>query len=260
MSTPLTIPEWVGSTLTHGAFLLYADKVLAAYVGVGLDQINLTAIGMQLTEAIDVMRLAVNRQRSFDETSTVAESDNDRDALAFVLWHAWNHLQRLSSSNPLTPHVKTLHSEMTAYKGVWNHELGKETTEIKGWRGDLSTDANRAALAALGLDKIADALWAANTVTDAAMAERDSERGERAAEKAAGTTPELRKAVSALLVKAAKRVNAVYDFDPDNEHAATAIQNVVGIIEHYKQIASEAKHRKGDEPEPEPEPAPEAQG
>ena len=46
VNTPLTIPEWVGSTLTHGVFLLYADKVLA-----------------------------VNHQRSFDETSTIMESE-----------------------------------------------------------------------------------------------------------------------------------------------------------------------------------------
>ena len=51
MSTKLTIPEWVGSALTNGAFLDYADSTLAAYVAVGLEDINLTAIGMQLTAA-----------------------------------------------------------------------------------------------------------------------------------------------------------------------------------------------------------------
>lgn len=72
-----------------------------------------------------------------------------------------------------------------------------------------STDANRAALAALGLDKIAAALFAANDAARAAMESRSDERSSRAEEKAAGTTPELRKAVAALLVAAARRVNAV---------------------------------------------------
>ena len=60
-----------------------------------------------------------------------------------------------------------------------------------------------------------------------------------------------------LLVKAAKRVNAVYDIDPDNAKAEQAIVKVCGIVEHYKRAAAEAKHRKGgDEPEPEPTPEP----
>ena len=195
---------------------------------------------------------------AYDETEAVADSDNDRDALAFVLWHAWDHLQRLTPTHPLAAHVRTLKSEMNAYKGVWEHELSKETSELSGLRGALSTAENQAALAALGLDKIAAALWAANDAADAAMTARDRERGSRDAEKAEGTTPELRKAVANLLVKAAKRVNAVYDFDPENAKAEQAIVNVHGIVEHYKAIASEAKHRKGgDEPEPEPEPTPE---
>ena len=140
MATRLTIPEWTGTQLTNGSFLNYADSTLAAYVAVGLGDINLTTIGMQLTEALDSLRLAVNRQRAYDE-------------------------------------------------------------------------------------------------------------------KAAGTTPELRKAVANLLVKAAKRVNSVYDIDPDNAKAEQVIVKVCGIVEHYKLDASEAKHRKGgDEPEPEPEP------
>ena len=56
MATNLTIPEWQGSGLTHAEFLEYADSSLAAYVAVGLSEINLTAIGMQLTEALDELR------------------------------------------------------------------------------------------------------------------------------------------------------------------------------------------------------------
>lgn len=70
---------------------------------------------------------------------------------------------------------------------------------------------------------------------------------------ALGSTPELRKTVAQLLVKAGKRVNAVYDLDPENEKAATAIKKVCGVISDFKRIASEAKHRKGDTPDPEPE-------
>ena len=57
-------------------------------------------------------------------------------------------------------------------------------------------------------------------------------------------------------LRAAKRVNAVYEIDPENEKAAKAIGDVATIVEHYKRVASEAKHRKGDTPDPEPEPTP----
>ena len=61
MATKLMIPEWVGSTLTNGAFLDYAERSLAAYVAEGLDALSLTDVGMKLTEAVDSFKLAVNR-------------------------------------------------------------------------------------------------------------------------------------------------------------------------------------------------------
>ena len=257
MGTKLTIPEWVGSTLTNGAFLDYADRSLAAYVAVGLDQISMTDIGMKLTEAVDDLRLAVNRQKAFDETADVVVADGDRDVLANAIWHFWNRLQGLSPTHPLTAHVKTLKSEMNAYKGAWEHEMTKETQELNGFKGALSTDANRAALAALGLDKAVAALWTANDTVGAAMDARNAVARDRAEERATGSTSELRKAAANLLVKAAKRVNAVYEIDPENEKAAKAIGDVAAIVEHFRRVASEAKHRKGGD-DPEPEPAPEA--
>ena len=79
------------------------------------------------------------------------------------------------------------------------------------------------------------------------------ERYETAGETGAWT-PELRKAVSTLLVKAANRINAVYDLDPDNEKAEQAIGKVCALIEEYKLVAAEAKGKKKEDPEPEPAP------
>ena len=258
MATKLTIPEWVGSTLTNGAFLDYAERSLAAYVEQGLDVLCLTEIGMKLTESVDDLKLAVNRQSAYDETSAVTRADTDRDAFAKALYHAWEFLGGLSPNHPLAAHVETLRSEMNAYKGVWRHEMRKETAELQGLQAALATDANRAALTALGLDKIAAALFAANDAARAAMEARSDERSERAEEKASGTTPELRKAVAALLVQAARRVNAVNEVAP-TEATAAAISKVAALVEEYKLVAAEAKRRKGPTPEPEPEPAPEAQ-
>ena len=257
MATKLMIPEWVGSTLTNGAFLDYAERSLAAYVAEGLDALSLTDIGMKLTEAVDSFKLAVNRQSAYDETSAVTRADTDRDAFAKALYHAWEFLGGLSPNHPFAAHVETLRSEMNAYKGVWSHEMRKETTELMGLQVALATDANRAALAALGLDKIAAALFAANDAARAAMESRSDERSSRAEEKAAGTTPELRKAVAALLVAAARRVNAVNEIAP-SEATAAAISKVAALVEEYKLVAAEFKGKKKADPEPEPTPEPEA--
>ena len=254
MGTKLTIPEWVGSSLTNGAFLDYGDRSLAAYVAVGLDQISLTDIGTKLTEALDNLRLAVNRQRAYDETAYITEADNDRDVLASAVWHFWNRLQRLSPTHPLMTHVKTLKSEMNAYKGAWEHEMTKETSELNGFKGALSTVENQAALAALGLDKAAAALWVANDAVGSAMDARHDVERDRAEERATGSTPELRKVVAGLLVKAARRVNAVYEINPENEKAAKAIGDVAAIVEHYKRVAAEFKGNKKEDPAPEPAP------
>ena len=258
MGTKLTIPEWVGSTLTNGAFLDYAERSLAAYVAEGLDAISLAAIGMKLTESVDALKLAVNRQSAYDETSAVVRADNDRDALFKALYHAWEFLGGLSPTHRLAPHVETLRSEMDAYKGVWRHEMRKETTELQGLQAALSTEANNAALAALGLDEIAAALFEANNAARAAMESRSDERSSRAEEKAGGTTPELRKTVATLLVQAARRVNAVYEINPENAAAAAAITKVAALVEEYKLVASQAKGKKKEEPEPAPAPEPEA--
>ncbi len=50
MSKQQMMSECVGSTLLNGVFLDYAENVRDLYVGIGLDEIQLTAVGMQLVE------------------------------------------------------------------------------------------------------------------------------------------------------------------------------------------------------------------
>ena len=92
-------------------------------------------------------------------------------------------------------------------------------------------------------------------IGSAVVARHDVER-DRAEERATGSTTELRKVVAGLLVKAARRVNAVYEINPENEKAAKAIGDVAAIVEHYKRVAAEFKGKK--KADPEPESAPEA--
>jgi len=256
----LEIPDWTGGhRLTVAAFTNFGESVVAAFVKQGFDKLALLSIGPQLSAAVTRLSEFINRQRAYDETLEIAKADANRDALWKAFYHAWSYLMELDPSHPLYAHALTLRSEITPYKGVWTHELSKETTELKGLMRDLDNDDNGRALEALGLTNIVSALNLANQEVAAIISARDVERGSRAAEKGGDTTASLRKAVTTLLIESFHQVNAASRITPLPEIDA-AIQEVCGIIEHYKAIAAQpAKWQGKDDPEPEPtpEPAPE---
>ena len=177
-----------------------------------------------------------------------------RDRLFYALWSAWDYLSQLDPHHPFYVAANTLRSEMMKCKGAARFKLEQETEALYGLQNALENSGNRTALETLGLDKIAAALWEANEAVKTAMDVRNAERGERAEGRADGSVPELRKTVSDLLCRCAKRVTALYMITP-SEEAAKAIKAAVGVVEQYKRIAAQpAKHKGGDDPEPEPAP------
>ena len=256
-TTKLEIPEWTGSGLSNGDHLAYAKDLYNIYSKGDYTPLSLEEIGQLLTPALESLNAAVNRQRAFDETSDVTTADAVRDRLFYALWSAWDYLSQLDPHHPFYVAANTLRSEMTKYKGAARFKLEQETEALYGLQNALENSGNRTALETLGLDKIAAALWEANEAVKTAMDARNAERGERAEGRADGSVPELRKTVSDLLCRCAKRVTALYMITP-SEEAAKAIKAAVGVVEQYKRIAAQpAKHKKED-PEPAPEPAPEA--
>ena len=254
----LEIPEWTGSTLTVAAFDNFASSVLAAFVKEGFDKLYLQTIGPELQAAVTRLSEFINRQRAYDETPEIVKADANRDALWKAFWNAWSYLMELDPSHPLYEPALKLRSEMTPYKGVDRHEISKETTELKGLLRDLDNDDNGRALQTLGLSNIVSALSVANQAVAAVINARDVERGSRAAEKGGDATPSLRKAVTTALGDAFAQVNAAARITPLTE-IDTAIQEVCGIIEHYKAVAAQPAHRPGKE-DPEPTPTPEPEG
>ena len=258
MANILEIPEWTGSTLTVAAFDNFASRVLAAFVKQDFNMLHLQSIGPELQAAITRLSEFINRQRAYDETPEVAKADANRDALWKAFYHAWSYLMELDPSHPLYDSALKLRSEMTPYKGVDRHEISKETTELNGLLRDLDNDDNGRALQTLGLTNIVSALSVANQAVAAVINARDVERGSRAAEKGGDTTPSLRKAVVVKLIEAYRQVNAAVRIVPMPE-IEQAIQEVCGIIEHYKAVAAQPAHRPGKE-DPDPEPTPEPEG
>ena len=253
MTTILEIPEWTGSSLTVASFTNYVRSVYDAFDG-KFEQLALQTIAPELQNAVGRLTEFVNRQRAFDETPELAKADSNRDALWKALYHAWHYAMQLDPEHALYKAALTLKSEMSAYKGVWKHEITKETLELQGLRRDLDCVANSEALSALGLTNLAAALFAANDAVAEITAQRDQTRGERIGEKGADSTAALRKTVANLLIEAYRQVNAAARINPSIT-VENAIKEVNGIIAHYKDVAAQpAKRKGGDEPEPEPDP------
>ena len=253
MSTRLEIPEWTGSSLTVGAFSEYAGRIVSLFKLNGYDQLALTEIGPPLEAAAARLAEFVNRQRAYDETPAVTKADANRDALWKAFYYAWSYLMQLDPSHPLYAEAVKLRSEMTPYKGVYRHELSKETAELKGLQRDLEKPVPSNAVRALGLEAIANALFAANDAVGQAIGERALERGVRIADTGGETTESLRKSTANLLVEAYRQVNAAARIAP-----GMVTENVVmeanGIVAHFKAVAAQPAKRPGkDESAPEPD-------
>ena len=239
----LEIPEWTGSALTHAAFTNFASGVLGVFMQQTFAKLALDEIGPDLTQAVRRLADFVNRQRKFDATEAVAAADAKRDALWKALWNAWHYIMQLPADDSLHQAAAKLTSEMNAYKGVYRHEISKETTELKGLQRDLSSSDNTFAIQVLGLSTIVNALFAANDEVAAAVEARLAERGDRIEDKSGDSTPEIRKAVVNLLVEAFRQVNAVNRVSHSEETAA-AVKAVNALIEQYKLVASQPKSRQ----------------
>ena len=248
----LEIPEWTGSTLTVGAFSEYAGRVVDAFRIRDYEPLALSEIGPALEAAQRRLADFITRERAYDQTPEVAKADGNRDALWNAVYYAWHYLMELDPSHPLYAEAVKLRSEMTPYKGVWKHELTKETSELQGLQRDLAKLQTAEALEALGLNTIVTALFEANDAVRQIIENRDAERGSRIADKGGDTTDSLRKAVVTLLIDAYRQVNAA-DRINRSEQTTSAITEVNGIIAHYKDVAAQpAKRKGGDEPTPEP--------
>ena len=113
-------------------------------------------------------------------------ADATRDRIFYAMWYAWEYLSQLDQHHPLYVASNTLRSEMMKCKGAARFKLEAETEAISGLQTALANPTNGEALATLGLDKIAAALWEANEAVKTVMDTRNVERGERAEGRADG--------------------------------------------------------------------------
>ena len=92
----------------------------------------------------------VNRQRSFIATASLAEIDRTRDNAAGVI----SNVTSAYLTSPVAEKREAamlLSPQLSAYRGIRNHEYTKQTAETRGMLAVLDDTENAAAVATLGL-------------------------------------------------------------------------------------------------------------
>ncbi len=247
----LEIPEWTGSPLTMASFLAFSTSIDDNLAALETDNQYMLQLSSQLHQLVLRFQDFINQQRAYEQTPEIAKQDNKRDSLWKALWYAWYYIDQLDPTDPLAQQAAVLRPVMNAYKGMWKHEMTKETEEIKGLRRDLQPENMQNALTALGLNTIAQGIFVANQALANAVQQREQSRGQRIAEKGDDTTESLRKQMTPVLTEIFRQANALVRIAPD-EAIRQFIQNVCGIINHYKQVAASGGSHSKDEPEPTP--------
>ncbi len=251
MATILEIPEWTGSPLTLASFLGYATSVDDNAAEVETENMTFLQLQSQLHQLVKRLQDFINQQRSYAQTPEITKQDQKRDSLWKALWYAWYYIDQIDPTDSLAQHTAVLRPVMTAYKGMWKHEMTKETEEIRGLQRDLAPENMQQALTALGLNVIAQGIFVANATLAQQVQQREHARGERIAEKAGETGESIRKQIAPVLLELFKYANALQRITP-SDAIAQFIQNINGVINHYKQVAASGGSRSGDEPEPTP--------
>ena len=136
MATILEIPEWTGSPLTIASFLAFATSVDSNAAEVETENATFAQLRQQLHQLVVRLQDFINQQRAYAQTPEITKQDNKRDSLWKALWYAWYYIDQLDPTDPLAQHSALLRPVMTAYKGMWKHEMTKETEEIKGLQRD----------------------------------------------------------------------------------------------------------------------------
>ena len=251
MATILEIPEWTGSPLTIASFLAFATSVDSNAAEVETENVTFAQLRQQLHQLVVRLQDFINQQRAYAQTPEITKQDNKRDSLWKALWYAWYYIDQLDPTDPLAQHTALLRPVMTAYKGMWKHEMTKETEEIKGLQRDLAGAAQQQALEQLGLKVIAQQIFVANAALEQQVTQREHARGERIAEKAGETGESIRKHTTPVLLELFKHTNALQRIAP-SDSVGDFIQNICGVINHYKQVAASGGSHSGEEPEPTP--------
>ena len=185
------------------------------------------------TAAVETLSSIVNRQRAFIATASLSEADDVRDSAVGVISNVVNAY----STSPVADKqaaAKLLKPQLSAYKGIRNHEYSKQTAEVRGMLGVLDAEDNAAAITTLGLTEEVEALREANNVFEEKYLEKAAEATSRIGQ-ADIKSEEAVDNANALYQNIVQVVNAYAIVQP-TEAINTFIGQVNGLISVFTQV------------------------
>lgn len=186
------------------------------------------------TAAVETLSSIVNRQRAFIATASLSEADDVRDSAVGVISNVVNAY----STSPVADKqaaAKLLKPQLSAYKGIRNHEYSKQTAEVRGMLGVLEQEDNAETVATLGLTEEVEALRTANGTFEAAFLGKASEASARMAQSDIKSGDAVDSA-NTLYQNIVQTVNAYAIVQP-TEAINTFIDNVNGLVSVFSRIA-----------------------
>lgn len=186
------------------------------------------------TAAVETLSSIVNRQRAFIATASLSEADDVRDSAVGVISNVVNAY----STSPVADKqaaAKLLKPQLSAYKGIRNHEYSKQTAEVRGMLGVLEQEDNAEAIAALGLTEEVEALRTANATFETSIMARTAEISGRMPQSDL-KSEDVVEVVNGLYKNIVQVVNAYAIVQP-TEAINTFIENLNGTVSYYARIA-----------------------
>lgn len=242
------------SAMTIGScsdFHTQVNKLITAATPAAL---HITAQAPGYSEASALLASIVNRQRSFIATASLADTDRTRDNAGGVI----SNVVGAYLTSPVAEKREAamlLSPQLSAYKGIRNHEYTKQTAEVKGMLAVLDETENAAAVATLGLTEEVEALREANAAFEAKFLEKTEEMSARMDQRDISSKDTVAEA-NALYQDIVQTVNAYAIVQPSDE-ISTFIASVNGLVGTYSSIAGSASKggsaSGGDTPALEPE-------
>lgn len=238
-----TMKDFVGSRLTHGAFHQMNAELLALTAGKEA-ALKIETQATHYESAVNTLGTLINRVSAYAETPELERHDRNRDALFNSLYYAIYYLRHLDRSHSLWAHVNLLLPVISAYKGMNDHEITKQTSEVDGLIAELSKTENADALKAIGLLPTFAALDEANSHMRTSLATRTTTAATRSAAVPQVSTDDARSEVVDVYRQIVARVNAVAQLESTPDVVAF-IRQANAVAEHYTLVmANQAKKQE----------------
>ena len=203
------------------------------------------------TQVAGTLASIVNRKRTYITTPELKEKDAIRDYGVGTISSVIN-AYIYSPVATKKAAAKLLYQEMSPYRGIRDHQYGKETSEINGMLTMLDQEENKAAIATLGLTEEVEALKEANEIFNDVLNKRIQETNVRS-EQSQVDTAEVIAEANNLYLEIAQIVNAYAIVQPTDEINAF-IDNMNGLV---KFAADESGSSTGGTPKPDTPSTPE---